>query len=295
MLVREGDFVETGQVVVRMNTDVLEADFKEAMAKLLQAQSLVAVSEKELLQKQSDKTAAEAQFKKDEAELENAEKTLARSTALAPEGAFSQQEFDNDQARYKAAVAAGNASKAKVETADAAIATVREQIIGAQAAVAAAEAAIARIQVDINDSTLTCPREGRVQFRVAQIGEVVPTGGRILRTLDLTDIYMTFFLPTDLVGRISIGDESRIVLDAFPDYVIPAYISFVSDVAQFTPKTVETKTEREKLMFRLRAQVPVDFLKNHINQVKTGLPGVAFLRIDKSKPWPKHLEYKNGQ
>ena len=241
MLVREGDYVETGQVVARMDTDVLQADLKEAIAKLLQAESLVAVSEKELLQRQSDKTAAGAQLKKDEAELENAEKTLARSTALAPEGAFSQQEFDNDQARYKAAHAARDASLAKVENADAAIARVREQIIGDQAIIAAAEAAMARIQVDINDSTLTCPREGRVQYRVAQIGEVVASGGRIVRMLDLTDIYMTFFLPTDLVGRIPIGDEARIVLDAFPDYVIPAYISFISDVAQFTPKTSRQK------------------------------------------------------
>ncbi len=295
MLVREGDCVETGQVVVKMNTDVLEADLREATAKWLQSKSFVAISEKELLQRQSEKIAAEAQLTKDEAQLENAEKTLARSTKLAPEGGTSQQEFDNDESRYKSAIAARNASKARVETAIAAIATVQAQIIGTQAGVEAAQAAIERIQVDIDDSTLTSPIEGRVQFRVAQIGEVVPAGGRILRILDLSDIYMTFFLPTDLVGSIPIGDEARIVLDAFPDYVIPAYISFISDVAQFTPKTVETKTEREKLMFRLRAQVPVEFLKKHINQVKTGLPGVVYLRIDRDKPWPKHLEYRDDR
>jgi HlyD family secretion protein len=293
MLAREGDLVEAGQIVVRMNTDVLEAELKEAEAKLLQAISLVAVSEKDLLQKQSEKEAAEAQLQQYEAELENAEKTLGRSSQLAPEGGASQQEFDNDTSRYKSALSAKKAAQAKVNTAHAGVATVQEQIIGAKATVAAAHAAIGRVKTDINDSMLVCPRGGRVQFRVAQIGEVVPTGGRILRILDLTDIYMTFFLPTDLVGRIPIGDEARIVLDAFPDFIIPAYISFISDVAQFTPKTVETKTEREKLMFRLRAQVPVDFLKKHINEVKTGLPGVAYLRIDKSKPWPKFLEYRD--
>lgn len=293
MLVREGDSVEVGQVLVSMSTDVLDAELKETEAKLLQAIALVATSEKELLQRKSEKETAESELRQYEAELENAEKKLARSSKLAPIGGTSQQEFDDDDANYKSAIAGVDASKAKVETAAAAIATVVEKIIGAQAAVKAAQAAIERIQVDINDSTLTCPCRGRVQYRVAQIGEMVPSGGRILRVLDLTDIYMTFFLPTDLVGRIPIEDEARIVLDAFPDYVIPAYISFISDVAQFTPKTVETKTEREKLMFRLRAQVPVDFLNKNINEMKTGLPGVAYLRIDKSKPWPKHLGYRD--
>lgn len=293
LLVREGDSVEKGQVVVRMDTDVLEAELKEAQAKRLQAESLVAISEKELLQRQSEKETAEAELEKQEAELENADKTLARSSILAPQGGLSRQEFDNDEAHYKGAVATRNATMARVETASAAIATVLEQIIGAKATVLAAQATIERVQVDIKDSTLDSPCDGRVQFRVAQKGEVVPTGGRILRILDLNDIYMTFFLPTDLVGRIPIGDEARIVLDAFPDYVIPAYISFVSDVAQFTPKSVETKTEREKLMFRLRAQIPVDFLEKHRKQMKTGLPGVAYLRMDKSRPWPKHLEYRD--
>ncbi len=77
----------------------------------------------------------------------------------------------------------------------------------------------------------------------------------MLNILDVGDVYMTFFLATEEAGRTPIGGEARIVLDAAPQYVIPARISFVSDVAQFTPKTVETEEERQKLMFRLRARV----------------------------------------
>jgi HlyD family secretion protein len=131
-----------------------------------------------------------------------------------------------------------------------------------------------------------------VQYKVAQVGEVVGPGGHVLNVVDLSDVYMTFFLPTDKAGKIKVGNEARIVLDAAPQYVIPAYISYVADVAQFTPKTVETKTEREKLMFRLKAQIPPELLQQHIKMVKTGVPGVAYVLLDPKAEWPPHLAVK---
>ena len=79
------------------------------------------------------------------------------------------------------------------------------------------------------------------------------------------------------------------MLDAAPSYVIPAQVSFVADVAQFTPKTVETASERQKLMFRVRAKIPPDLLRKYITQVKTGLPGMAYIRLDPTAKWPAHL------
>jgi HlyD family secretion protein len=78
-------------------------------------------------------------------------------------------------------------------------------------------------------------------------------------------------------------------LDAAPQYVIPAKASFVADVAQFTPKTVETEEERQKLMFRIKAQIPPELLRKHIQQVKTGLPGMAYVKLDPEAEWPKRL------
>lgn len=89
-----------------------------------------------------------------------------------------------------------------------------------------------------------------------------------------------------------IGSEVRVVLDAAPQYVIPAKISFVADVAQFTPKTVETAEERQKLMFRLKAKIAPELLQQYIRSVKTGLPGVAYVRLDESAPWPDRLQIK---
>ena len=106
------------------------------------------------------------------------------------------------------------------------------------------------------------------------------------------DGYMTFFLPETVAGRVALGSEVRIVLDTAPEFVIPAKVSFVASQAQFTPKTVETASERQKLMFRVRAQIDRELLLRHLDQVKTGLPGVAWLKLDSKAAWPADLALK---
>lgn len=109
---------------------------------------------------------------------------------------------------------------------------------------------------------------------------MLPAGGKLLNMVDLADVYMTFFLPSMQAGRVGLGQEVRLVIDAVPDYVIPAKVSYVASVAQFTPKTVETANEREKLMFRVKARLDPALLEKYITYVKTGVPGMAYLRLD---------------
>ncbi|ACD97125.1 HlyD family secretion protein [Trichlorobacter lovleyi] len=295
ILVREGEFVTAGQVVARMDTDTLEAQFREAVAQRQQAQSSVVTAQSQLAQRESEKSAALALLAQREADLDKARKHAKRSSVLVGNGAIAQQDADDDRAQLRSAEAVVNAVRAQIAASEATIITARSQIAGAQSAVGAAKANTERIQADIRDSALKAPRDGRVQYKVAQLGEVVGAGGRVLSLVDLSDVYMTFFLPTAAAGKVALGSEVRLVLDAAPQYVIPAKASFIADVAQFTPKTVETTSEREKLMFRIRAQIPVELLKKHITQVKTGLPGVAWVRLDATKPWPARLQIKLPQ
>jgi HlyD family secretion protein len=208
---------------------------------------------------------------------------------LVPKGAASAQQVDDDRARVLSGEAGVAAARAQVAAAEAAIATARSEIAGAESNIEAQHATIQRIQADINDSILKSPRDARVQYRIAEPGEVMGQGGRVLNLVDLTDVYMTFFLPTAQAGRVTLSSEVRLVLDAAPQYVIPARATFVADVAQFTPKTVETQIEREKLMFRIKAHISPDLLREHITQVKTGLPGVAYVLLDQQTEWPARL------
>ncbi|MBU0966656.1 MAG: HlyD family efflux transporter periplasmic adaptor subunit [Proteobacteria bacterium] len=295
ILVSEGDFVTSGQIVARMDTEVLDAQLREAEANLRKAQSAVETMQNQTAQRQSEKAAASALVAQREAESAVAKKRLARLEPLAQTGAIAAQDLDDIQAQVLSAQAMVRGAKAQMAAAGAAIATVKSQEIEALSVVEAARATIVRLQADIDDSALKATRDGRVQYRIAQPGEVVGAGGKVLNLLDLSDVYMTFFLPTASAGRIAMGSEVRLILDAAPQYVIPAQVSFVADSAQFTPKTVETASEREKLMFRIRAQIPAELLRKHITNVKTGLPGMAFVRLDPAVAWPDHLQVKLPQ
>jgi HlyD family secretion protein len=289
IMVREGDLVEAGQVVAVMDNESLEAQLRQAQAQMRQAENNVQTARSRLRQRESERAAARALVGQREAELEVSRKRARRSAILVEEGAASQQEADDDRARVDSAQAAVSAAEAQLSAAAAAVATARAEIGGAGSVVEASRATIERIESDIKDGYLRAPREGRVQYRVAQPGEVLGAGEAVLNLVDLSDVYMAFFLPTAAAGRIAIGAEVHLKLDAAPRYIVPAYVSFISDVAQFTPKTVETAIERQKLMFRVRAQIPPELLRKHIAQVKTGLPGVAYIKLDRNAPWPEDL------
>jgi len=281
ILVAEGDFVKAGQPVARMQIDGLQAQREEAVARLQQAQLAISSAQVQVAQRESD--------------LDTARRRLPRSEQLAREGFFSSQLLDDDRAKVRSQQAAVTAAKAQAKAAQAGIGASRTQVTSAEANVRALEATLARIDVELADSELKAPRDGRVQFRVVQPGEVVGAGARVLQLVDLTDVYMTFFLPETVAGRVALGSDVRIVLDAAPGFVIPATVSFVASTAQFTPKTVETASERQKLMFRVRAQIDKALLLRHQEQVKTGLPGVAWLRVDPAVEWPANLAVKADQ
>jgi HlyD family secretion protein len=320
ILVNDGDVIEAGQVLARMDTQTLEAELRQAQAQVRQAQqakatataivaqraSTKATATAIVAQRASAKATATAIVAQRESELALADKELTRSQQLAFKGAGSQQQLDTDYTKYKSTTAALSAAQSQLLEAQSAIAAAKAQVAEAQAAIEAAqsqvveaqatlEAALAtteRLKAELEDSILKAPRSGRVQYRMAQPGEVLPAGGKILTLLDLSDVYMTFFLPETLAGRVAIGAETRVVLDAAPHYVFPAHVSFVASVAQFTPKTVETTTERQKLVFRVKAQGDPEVLKRYGARVKTGLPGVATVRLDPTAAWPAHLQVR---
>ncbi len=295
ILVHEGDSVKAGQVVALMDTDVLEAQRRQAEAQLQHARSEVATALSQVAQRESDKAAARAAVAQRKVELNTARTNLSRTMSLAEQGFVSPQAVDDAKARVDSAEAAVHAASAQVAAAEAAITGTRSQVLGAKSSAAAAQANLDRITADISDSSLKAPRDGRVQYIVAHPGEVLSAGGRVLNLLDLGDVYMTFFVPTLAAGRIALGDEVRLILDADPQDVLPARVSFVASEAQFTPKTVETQNEREKLMFRVRAQIPPELLDKYNSRVKAGLPGVAYVRLDPNTPWPARLRVKLPQ
>ena len=292
VLVNEGGLVTAGAPLATLDTRQLQANRNQMVAELRRAE--IAVENATLLveQRAAEVRAAEALLEQRRAEEDVARRQYERSESLTQNSITSERQFEIDRANAFGAAAAVASAQASLAAARAGVASAKASVIGAEAAVTAAQATIEAIDVQIEDSTLKAPRAGRVQYIVARAGEIVGAGGRVVNMLDLNDVYMTFFLSTADAGRIGLGTEVRLLLDAAPGIVIPASVSFVSDVAQFTPKTVETEIEREKLMFRVRARIAPELLEKHLDQVKTGLPGVAWVRLDPTAPWPAEARGK---
>ncbi|MFC7704616.1 HlyD family secretion protein [Plastorhodobacter daqingensis] len=286
---KEGSFVHAGDVLVQMDVVQLNAQKRQAEAQLRRARIGVETATALVTQAEAQERAALAQVDQATAAADAAAQRLVRSEQLARSSAISQQVLDDDRARDRQARAGVASAEASHAAALAGISSAQAQVVDAEAAVEAAAASIDAIQASIDDATLRATRDGRIQYLIAQEGEIVASGGRILNLVDLGDVYMTFFLPTSQAGRVQVGAEVRLVLDAAQAYVIPATVSYVADVAQFTPKTVETADEREKLMFRIRARVDPDLLHRYIDYVKIGLPGMAYVRLDPGADWPAFL------
>lgn len=264
VLVSEGDTVDAGAIIARMDVSDLEAQLTGALAQIRRA----------------DKAAiqAGAAIQQRESELVLARQELERASALRSGGYGTVQDLDLKKSQLNVAVAARTAAIATLDA--------------ASASTDAARAEVARIQSMIDDSVLKAPRRGRVEYKLVQSGEVVGSGAPVVTLIDLSDVYMTLFLSAHAAGRLSLGDEARIILDPAPEYVIPATVSFIASDAQFTPKTVETADEREKLMFRIKLRIAPSLLRAYEAKVKAGVRGTGYVRNGSMAAWPDALTVK---
>ena len=290
ILVEDGTLVKKGEILAVMQTNVLQAELAQAKAKEQQAITSEASAKAKIEIKRGELDAALAVVQQKSSNAANAKKRFERAEQMIKTQAISPQAYDNDKTIYLTAAAELAAAKAAVKQAEAEINSAIAEAQGAAANIQAMKADVARIQADLDDCKLIAPMNGRIQYRIAEAGEVLSAGGRVLNLIDLTDAYMTFFLPSGVAGKVAIGADARILLDALPGVPIPAKISFVASKAQFTPKTVETQVEREKLMFRVKAKIDPALLSKYIEYVKTGLPGVAYVKINPAAQWPDFLK-----
>ncbi len=245
-----------------MDTRDLEATLRATEAQVRQAQQTLDEARANVVQQTTQVTLAQQE--------------IERTTTLVARGYATNELLDQRRQALDGAVASLNAAQARVGE--------------AEHALDAATHNVELYKVNIADNTLVAPTVGRIQYRIANVGEVLPAGGKVFTMLDISDVYMDVYLPTAQAGRAQVGSEARIVLDAWPKFVIPAHVSFVATQAQFTPKAVETEDERDKLMFRVKVRVDPGLLLAHAAEVRTGLPGRAYVRLDPKVEWPAGLQ-----
>ena len=262
VLVREGDVVSSGQIVAVIDTT-------ELMAQRARYDAEQTVQEASM----SEAKAAAVQRR---AELMLKEVNLRRALELVDTGAVSRQSLDQAQSER-------DSSRAALDAAE-------KNVMAKQRSIEAAKAMVSLIDTQIGDANLTSPVKGRILYRLAQPGEVVGAGGKVLTIVDLSEVYMEIFLPSAQAMQVPIGSQARIQIDGV-ESAVPAEVSFVSPEAQFTPKQVETRSERDKLVFRVKLRVPPSLVHQHLDQVKTGIRGTGYVRLGTApSEWPAFLQ-----
>ncbi len=261
VMVREGQMVQAGDLLVTIDNQQLLAKKREAQAQINAANLALEEANAGVAQRESALTLASQELK--------------RTQTMYKKQVAPKEKLDQAQAQYDSAAAALRLAKATAAR--------------TLASIDAANAALAELETLLDDTRILAPRAGRVQYVLANAGEVLAAGGRVVTLLDISDVYMTVFLPASIAGNLALNDEAKLVLDPIPEYVVPARVSFVATDAQFTPKSVETSEERNNLMFRVKLSIEPALLQQHAEKVKTGVRGLAYVRTSAMASWGEAL------
>lgn len=260
LLADRGDHVARNQVIARISSAQTEAQLKAAKAQHERAVE----TEKKI----------SARISELDQQLRLAEIELKDASNLKAERLISQTEYE----RKKTAL------NTRKESRNVLIHERNE----AKAEITRTEALISEAESRLDDLSIKSPLDAVVEYRLAEPGNVVGAGGRILSVLDPSDITFDVFVPTATVSKLKVGDEARITIDGI-DAVIPAAIDYIARDSQFTPKYVETREERAKLLFKVTLRISPDLALQYPDFFKGGMPAIGYINHGRVT-WPPYLQ-----
>lgn len=304
LYVREGDRVEEGQVIVKL-------DDAQISAKVEQAKEAVSTLEAQL---RASKLALEVLKKDVPLLVETARAALSQARSHYASSSIQAKQAEKDALRFEKLLLAGAIDQHRYEQADLARQVALNQLRSAEESVKAAEKQLAQAllgydrikakeaeiealsaqlaqakanlreaEATLNDLTVKAPTSGTVTNRMVDIGEVVTAGAPLMDIVNLDRLYLQVYIPEKEIGKVRLGLPARIYTDAFPDAFFNATVRYIASRAQFTPKEVQTPDERVKLVFAVRLYLD----ENPDHRLTPGLPADAVIKWKEDAPWAK--------
>jgi membrane fusion protein YbhG len=279
--VREGDRVARGQVLVLLDCSEAKAALAEATARLQAAEASSQASGASAVSARRSATAGEGTIKAADSQLATVEAQerlarldLERADALFKEGTAPRSSLDEARSRHDALLAqiAGQRASAKVsrDQAGALVAAgsaAQAQSVAARSSVEVARAGVAEAQVTVQECTLVAPRDAMVASRNFEPGEAVQPGSAILMLTDISEARTRFYLPNSELAAAAPGRKVKVVADAYPGQSFEGTIFYVSPRAEFTPRNVQTREDRERLVYAVEVRIP-----NVDMRLRSGMP-----------------------
>lgn len=263
----EGQWVRRGTVLAKVD----DADYRQQVAI---ADAAVTAQKQQLETARSNQRAAAKSLASDEADLRYKSLDRQRVNQLATQGYAAAGARDLADAAQKQAQAAVQRDRALLDTAASNVAL-------AQANIHSAEEALRLAQITQSYTTLTAPFDGVILVRQAELGEVVAPGTPIVTLADLDHVWLRAYVNETDIGRVRLGQAATVTTDNYPGKRYPGRIAFISDKAEFTPKSVETHAERVTLVYRVRID-----LDNPSHELVPGMPADAAVTLLPPAPSP---------
>jgi HlyD family secretion protein len=281
VLVQEGDRVKAGQVVARLDCEDQQATLVIAEARVKQAEAQVAVAEKGVVNAKAAAQAVAAQVAVASArqtsvdiQHKHAERDLDRAATLNKNGVTTPVDLDRAETAQNGLEAEAKAASANVAAANlsaraqaSGVGTADAQVTLARAGLEAATAEQGRAKLAVAECALKAPHDGTVVARLHEPGAVLAPGARVLTLIDLTTIKATFFLPNAELARARPAAKAEVKVDTYPTRVFTGTVTRVASEAEFTPRNVQTREDRDRLVYGVEVSIP-----NPDAKLRSGMP-----------------------
>ena len=267
---KEGARVAQGDLLAVIDHASLDIQLRQAEAGVRLAEAQLALLVKGA--RSEDIRQAEAALTQADSAFKVAGDDATRMRELFKTGSVTSKQRDDAEARLTVATAQRSSGAE-------ALGKLRrlarpEEIQAAEARLAQARAGAELLAKTISDCTITAPAGGIVTHKAVEAGELVMPGATVVTLADLDSVYVMIYVTELEIGRIKLGDGVEVRIDAFPERAFPGKITYISPQAEFTPKNVQTKEDRVKLVFGVKVEI-----ENKDGLLKPGLPADAVVRV----------------
>ncbi len=265
----EGENLSSGDTVLIIDPESLEIKLEQAKAALQVAkakyQMLLAGARKE------DLKLASVQLKEAESAFELAKKNEARMKKLLESKSITQKQYDDVKTQYDIAESKVSAARARLKKLKNFARP--EELSQAHGNASAAEANVALLQKMLRDCYVTSPIDGILVEKYVELGETAMPGSALFKVADLSQLELTVYIKETDLAKVKLGDKAEITVDSAPGETFEGKVSYISPEAEFTPKTIQTKDERTKLVYKVKIKVENPDLK-----LKDGMPADAVIK-----------------
>lgn len=269
IFIREGVDVQAGDTLMVLDQTTLALQWRQARGGV----DLAEAQYKLLLNgaRPEDLQLAEEALKSAESSFKSANDDYARMKELYAAQSVSRKQFDDAESRFAIAQAQLNSAKQQVQKMQRFARA--EDLAAAKARLKQAQASAGILRKQLDDATILAPIAGTVTHRPVEEGELVGVGTTVATIARLETLNLVIYVNEVNLGRVQVGGGADIVIDAYPDRTFPGRVTYISPMAEFTPKNVQTKEDRTKLVFGVKIEV-----ENGERILKSGMPADAWIR-----------------